>query len=377
MPTQRIWYTGCVFDGKIYIIGGISPSDLTNDPEPKGLDIVERYDPDTDTWDTCAPMITGRFVSTACTLNDSLFVLGGIKEKPGNWPGLTSVEAYDPRTDTWVQKANMHIARTELTNVILDGKIYALGGFPDVFGRTVRSNFEVYDPGTDTWILHDDPEDRHPQGTAYHTIGVDGRIYALNAVGPYGDFHPIYPEVYVYNKPLIKVLGDTLFAGNDSVVANVLEACTIYIVQPGTPAKWDSIIGNSIVSYEAHEIREYDLAIDELPPGSYRIYAVSLDGRIDLNYFQFRILPTYEGVSEQANQMISIYPNPTQDLITIQTMGMGSYSLEIISLNGQVLMRRDFPEWSVQVDMSSLSSGIYLIRIISKDDVCCERIVKY
>lgn len=330
MPTPRVWSTACVYDEKIYVIGGISPF-----ASQGVLDIVERYDIDTDTWDTCAPMITGRFVSTACILNDSLFVIGGIKEKGigGNWPALATVEVYDPRTDTWVQKAHMHVARSEMTNVVVGEKIWVIGGFPDVYGRTVRSSFEVYDPNTNAWTLQDDAEDMHPQGAAYHAINVDGRIYALNAVGPYTTFHPIFPEVYVYNKPIFKVMSNPLITVQDSVVAKVLEPCTLYVVPPGTPAKLDSIIEDSIISFEFQETLEHGLALGDLPPGTYVCYAVASDGLIDMNYFQFRVL---EDIPEVFVQVIDDYTQERLSGCHVYLNGklFEKESEEVVSLTG-------------------------------------------
>ena len=84
-----------------------------------------------------------------------------------------------------------------------------------------------------------------------------------------------------------------------------------------------------------------------------------------------------EGVAETANHEIKIYPNPTQGLITVQTREQGVYTMEIISLNGQVLKKMDIPVSSVQVNLSSLQSCIYLIRIIFKFEVYMGRIIKY
>jgi len=328
MPTSRRYPAACVYDGKIYVMGGISPSGFE-----KGLDIVERYDPATNTWDTCAPMITGRFVSTACVLYDSIYVIGGIEEAAGDWPGLSTVEVYDPRTDKWAQKRNLLITRSELTNVVLDGKIYAIGGFPDGHGRTVRSNFEVYDPDSGTWTLHNDPEDLHPQGAAYHAINVDDRIYVLNAVGPYTSFHPILPEVYVYNKPVIKVMSNPLIAVKDTLIANVLEPCTIYIVPPGTPAKIDSIIEDSIIFFDAQAIQEHRFALGGLHPGTYLAYAVALDGRIDLNYFQFRVM---ESIPEVIAQVIDEYTMEKLSVCQVYLNGnlFEKESEEALSLTG-------------------------------------------
>ena len=46
----------------------------------------------------------------------------------GNKGYLDTVEVYDPETDTWEAKANMSTARMDLTSVVVNGKIYCIGG---------------------------------------------------------------------------------------------------------------------------------------------------------------------------------------------------------------------------------------------------------
>ena len=59
---------------------------------------------------------------------------------------MSSVDCYDPDTNTWSQVANMNIARKGHILVSLHGRLYAIGG------GGVDSD-EVYDPDTNTWTL--------------------------------------------------------------------------------------------------------------------------------------------------------------------------------------------------------------------------------
>jgi hypothetical protein len=61
------------------------------------------------------------------------------------------VEVYDPGTDTWVEGLSMPTARSGLSTVTLNGKIYAIGGHTGLtFGNvgTVYDTVEVYTPET-------------------------------------------------------------------------------------------------------------------------------------------------------------------------------------------------------------------------------------
>ena len=76
-----------------------------------------------------------------------------------------------------------------------------------------------------------------------------------------------------------------------------------------------------------------------------------------------------------ANEL-ALYPNPTRDLFTIQTGRPGEYSVEIISMNGQVLQRDEFIGTTHQIDLSSFQKGVYFITIRSEDFVRTKKIIK-
>ena len=76
------------------------------------------------------------------------------------------------------------------------------------------------------------------------------------------------------------------------------------------------------------------------------------------------------------NESFRIYPNPANDVLTIKTNTSGLHTIEIISLNGQVIksMKMDGPVQ--QIDLSSLEKGVYVIHIRSKDFVRTQKIIK-
>ena len=84
------------------------------------------------------------------------------------------------------------------------------------------------------------------------------------------------------------------------------------------------------------------------------------------------------GVSDASfEETLKLYPNPTKNLINIQTQEHGAYSIEISSLKGQIIHRNEFTGASYQSDLSSLKNGIYFLRISSENQVSTRKIVKY
>ena len=169
MPTSRFGLTTSVVDGKIYAIGG------GKTPYGIYLSTLEVYDPMTDTWTTKADMPTARaFVSTS-VVNGKIYVIGGAPRGETDTP---TVEEYDPETDTWTKKADMPTGRCFLSTSVVDRKIYAIGGqiYPE--NSNVRS-VEVYDPATDTWTRKADMPTARSMAAA---SVVDGKIYAIGGL---------------------------------------------------------------------------------------------------------------------------------------------------------------------------------------------------
>jgi len=134
IPTARINFGTSVVKGKIYAIGG---GDFG-----APISTVDEYDPETDTWRKKADMPTGRFYFSTSVVNDKIYAIGG--STPA-WAPLSTVEEYDPATNTWSKKADMPTARGALSTSTVNGKSYAIGGFWS------PSIVEIYDPATDKW----------------------------------------------------------------------------------------------------------------------------------------------------------------------------------------------------------------------------------
>ncbi len=189
MPTPRYNIASAVVDGKIYIMGG---DDFWTPGWVEGLRTLEVYDPTNDTWDiTKADMPTGRNGASACVVDGIIYVMGGVYMLPGDVVGrvLNVVEAYDPATDTWTNKAPMPTARFALSVPVVDGKIYAMGG--NTGGGAGIRTVEVYDPATDIWTT----KASIPVGNCYFGTGiVDGIIYTTG-----GWIYSAHSRVFAYD----------------------------------------------------------------------------------------------------------------------------------------------------------------------------------
>jgi hypothetical protein len=73
---------------------------------------------------------------------------------------------------------------------------------------------------------------------------------------------------------------------------------------------------------------------------------------------------------------LTCFPNPTHDMITVQTKESGRYSMEIYSITGQIIHRQDFTGKTQQVDLTAYQKGIYFITVEAEAGVTTRRIIK-
>ena len=82
------------------------------------------------------------------------------------------------------------------------------------------------------------------------------------------------------------------------------------------------------------------------------------------------------GIDITKHSELTIYPNPTDDLLSIETEYPDLYSIDITSLNGQLLYSEEMEGTFHQIDLFSFQKGVYFITIRSKDFVTTRKIIK-
>lgn len=212
-PTPRQEMPVIEYQGKIYLMGGITVSQ-----EP--TDIVEIYDPSTDTWETGTPFPEPLHHFALAVVNDKFYVFGGYNNiSTGMMPGNTVYE-YDPGQDVWTEKASMLFARGEMAAIAFQGKIYVMGGGESPAEGSDLN--EVYDPASDSWSsLTPLPTGRNHLAL----VVIDSLIYAiggreavfnyaaLEAYSPASDTWYVLPDMPTPRGGLsASTLGDKFYA---------------------------------------------------------------------------------------------------------------------------------------------------------------------
>lgn len=183
IPTARTAAGAAVIAGKLYVFGGCGRnSEGNHDCRVATTNVMEVYDPGTNSWTSRAPMPTARSAVAAAVIGDKLYVAGGRGHCPPCTP-YQVMEIYDPATDTWDRNAApLPIAVTGAGGAALNGKFYVVGGAV-VAPEPNRANLLAsYDPATNQWRLGP------PLPTPRSDLGLEavhGVLYAIGGVAAY------------------------------------------------------------------------------------------------------------------------------------------------------------------------------------------------
>lgn len=154
------------YSGFLYAFGGVTSKTISQD--------AEKYDLSTDEWETVESMPTPRFASQSVEVDGKIYVIGGISssEFSENLQTSFAAEVYDTTTDQWSILADMPGAdgttinnrtygvafgRAVHVNVGGDDRIYIIGGISQVTAsgsiRLLNDRVLYYDIDSNTWTV--------------------------------------------------------------------------------------------------------------------------------------------------------------------------------------------------------------------------------
>ena len=182
--------------GLFYLLGG------------RESQAVRIYDPVAQTWSTGAtmPSTTGwpdkLHHFQAVTVNGKIYAVGGMTGNCCSEPPATNVYVYDPASDAWSIGPEIPVDRRRGGGgaAVYQGQIYLVGG--NEFGHSgpASTQFDAFDPATGTWTtLPDAPHARDH----FYVVVVDDKLYVVG--GRESDdadgsiFNQTVPEVDVYD----------------------------------------------------------------------------------------------------------------------------------------------------------------------------------
>jgi len=137
MPTARQGLAVVAYDGMIYAIAGETEDGVT--------DVVERYDPATDTWETLPSKPTAVTDVQAAVIGGKIYVPGG---RSASGKATDVLELYDPRSGSWETASHMPRALALYALEIYEGRLFLFGGWD---GHAHSERVYSFNPGIARW----------------------------------------------------------------------------------------------------------------------------------------------------------------------------------------------------------------------------------
>jgi N-acetylneuraminic acid mutarotase len=127
MPTARNHAAAGVIDGRIFVIGGrIGSVFITT---ASNTDIVEEYDPATDSWGRLrAPMPNPRSAVAWGVHGGRIYVVGGEVRHRDYWATFAAVDAFDPKSNSWIRMPPMPMPRHGLAADFIGNRLHVVSG---------------------------------------------------------------------------------------------------------------------------------------------------------------------------------------------------------------------------------------------------------
>ncbi len=367
-------FAAVALNGKIYVIGGRNGN--TNDST------MDVYDPSTDTWST--PVTTGTFTPRwglgAAVVGGKIYVMGGVNSDLQI--GMSTLEVFDPSTNTWSTPTTTGalIGRDAFATAVVNGLIYVIGGYS---GSTDPNTNQVFDPIANTWTDLSPGSFIARDGLTACAIG--DTIYTM--AGIVDDFSNTFqvfdPSTNMWSTPTTTGWLTTRSLGASDVIDG-----KIYVV--GGTNDTEHFVGGLQVFDPATTAWSTAITTDTVIPRE-ELGAVAVNGKlyviggikasslgsvfsIDIQFFT----PASSGVSmTPATSGITVWPNPTDGVITVGGMPSGEWSVTIENpLGEKVLNAVDIDNSQLSIDLDALSSGAYYATFKSQDSIVTKLIIK-
>ncbi len=317
-------------------------------PAGSGGNLVERYDPATNTWKLGADFAPLRSrPETVLLPNRHILTIAGFKEDPNDptpvnqWGYMDLTDLYNPYAETWRRLASMPRKREyhALAILVPDGRIVVTGGEGSPGNEPPLSIIDVFQPpylfrGVRPQLLNLEKTD-YQRGEAIHFD--IGRTNALTAVV----LQSTQDVTHMMN------CGENRFLD-------------LGFVQQGQSI--EAVIPNDSL---------------QVLPGWYLLWAMVDD--IPAVARIVRILPGQPSVATKEvteESRIYVYPNPATESIIWET-GDAAFiptAIRLLDLNGQVY--RTWSDTSSKIlSVSGLPAGIYFLEIRSSNQQFSQKIV--
>ncbi len=321
-----------------------------------------RFDMNTDSWDTIAPLPLSAHRQAACgfSYNGEGYVFGGFSGYP-----LNDLWKYNPQTDTWIQKSSKPgIGLSGASCFELNGKAYIIGG--NNGNLTVYNQVWEYTIATDSWIQ----KNNFPTSGSWRASAVayNSHAYLIFGMDSAGNFNR---NLYEYNLQADSWTILSTFPQPGRILSSLSAFQNSLVVFAGM----DSLNNyyNNLWYFSFYDSVWYQgvsLPAQARKEGICFHSASALYYTIGLNPQEIRLKETWKidnviGVYEfTSSNFLRLFPNPTESFFTLESQL--DFDFELLNTQGEIVLRKRFIMPSQSVDVSHLPTGFYYLKIVNE-----------
>lgn len=381
MPTalKEISNATAVLDGKIYVVGGVETDGSISNK-------FQRYDPQTNQWATLAPYPIPIWRATATSVNGRIYVFGGYQIiGPFPFDPTDRVFEYNPQSDNWNEKQAMPEVKGSAAAVNLIGQIHVIGGA----NSNALNSHHIFDPISNQWFLLNSTLSQARSGLTANVI--NGKIYAVggyflstSGVEPINSMEVYDPAntfwTFQEDMPIARlglssaVINEELFVFGGAINTSVPTRTLAY-----SPAEdeWRQLrdIPKPVSFAGAAAVNDI---IYVMGGGQFNLTPDGIDDT-------FCLLPYLETATEEAFlpntifSAISVFPNPSKGIINInlELKEADQISIQLLATDGRLIQQfHSTTEASFfNLTMQTKQKGLYFLRILLAEASYTKKIV--
>ena len=196
-----------------------------------------------------------------------------------------------------------------------------------------------------------------------------------NQPGTYYGFDPVSGSIFNGM--------DSMFYDDGSAgIYDVVYPDVITPINGGISSAIYTGLTNQFATINFHGIFPHGLISGKLVYMAFPFETITSSGNRDtvmsriLDYFTY--VPSTASIDQEGNPSVRVFPNPVEDILNIQLNPAESGMAKVVVWNGlgQAVLTKVAPVSSLQVDMSSLPAGIYILSVETACSSSRIRIVK-
>ena len=370
----------------------------------------QHYDPPTQQWDACADFLQGNRMPNGdhadhelVHLPDSIVVAIGYRSFTAGVPG-NFIEKYHEQTDTWTYGTNYNPVRSRPEVILLPGKnILVMAGYKeDALDTTSVNQYgmmnitDIYNPYTEQW-RHLAPMNYYREYHALATLVSDGRIIMVGGEGQPGNEPPFsiieaFKPPYLFRgvRPEIINFTQNVFQRGSQITFDVIktDSVTQVILMSTTSVTHMMNCGNNryaeLQFTQTGNTITANIPLDSLNvlDGYYQLFAMVDDipsiGKIIK--VENSVSTSISDLNDEQNYF-SVYPNPTNDFVTIE---LKNIVVDKITISLTDLSGRKIKQWNLmnaksekQLSLNEVASGCYFINVNYENNLLTKKIIKF